>query len=493
MPDSLKEDIEARVGNYLKSREDGSMNKYDNFFGYGTALTLLFYGPSGTGKTMLAHGISNRFGREILSLNIKEVSDRRGSLEDLLEAVFHEASMQGAIVFLDECDDLFEDNSRISRALLIEIEKARCVVILATNKPVDLDPAMDRRIAMKVSFALPDSQLRLQMWRALIPNTVTLAPDIDLVQFAERYRFSGGLIKNSIFMALASSCSNSTAQPVITREELEKAANLQTASLSDLNRICTVQQPTKRIDDLPLGLKQRSELNNLAKAWGWLSEQGLGFNLLFNCNDIETGAHAVSGLAAACGMTIRVFDFAKVSSYAEDAKVVDPVSQRRVSPMVAAFSAAASDRSLTLFIDYAGEVGRLFDSDYEKVANSMYPEMLSQLRKHNGLFCLVTKGLKNYACPIEFNQLVTLSYPPNELQLKCWEECLVSELLDDDLESLVLNYPMHAEEIRFIARQATVKSIMINGNTRPDLHCVAEIAASFRKRPSMPVLFGGGA
>lgn len=101
---------------------------------------------------MLAQGIANRFGKEVISLNITEVSERRGSPEDLLEAIFYEASMHGAIVLLDECDDLFENNSRISRALLIEIEKAHCVVILATNKPVDLDPAMDRRIAMKVPF-----------------------------------------------------------------------------------------------------------------------------------------------------------------------------------------------------------------------------------------------------------------------------------------------------------------------------------------------------
>lgn len=491
LPGSLKNDIETRVGNYLQSREDGSMDKFDDFFGYGTALTLLFHGPSGTGKTMLAQGIANRFDREIISLNISEVSEQRGSLEDLLEAVFHEASMHGAIVFLDECDDLFEDNSRISRALLIEVEKARCVVILATNKPVNLDPAMDRRIAMKVQFTLPDAELRLQMWEALIPDTVTVAPDIDLAHFAERFRFSGGLIKNSIFMALASSCRNNHTQLLLTSEELEKAANLQTASLNDLNRICTVQKPTKRIEELPLGLKQRNELNNLAKAWGWLNVQGLCFNLLFNCIDIETGVHAVEGLAAACGMTLRIFNFAQVSSYAEDAKVIDPVTQRRVSPMIAAFSAAASEQSLTLFIDFEGEIGSIFDSQYEKIANSMYPEMLSQLRRNKGLFCLVTKGLKTTACPIEFNQLVTLTYPAEELQRICWMESLDAETLGGELESLVSDYPMHASEIKFVARQAMIKSIIKSGSAAPDIHCVREIAATFRKKSSTRVLFGG--
>ena len=493
LPDSLKEDIETRVGSYLQNRDDGSMDEIDAFFGYGTALTLLFHGPSGTGKTMLAHGIANCFDREIISLNITEVTERRGSLEDMLEAVFHEASMQGAIVFLDECDDLFENNSRISRALLIEIEKARCIIILATNKPVDLDPAMDRRIAMKVSFELPDAQLRLQMWQALIPKKTKLAPDIDLSQFAERYRFSGGLIKNCVFMALASSRQNNNAQAVITREELEKAANLQTVSMSDLNRICKTRKPANRIEDLPLSLKQRTELSNLATAWGWLSGQELGFNLLFNCSDIETGALAVSGLAAACGMTLRIFDFAQVSEVHDDSKVIDSITQRRVFPMVAAFSAAASDKALTLFIDFSGEVGKIADSDDGKSMVSMYYEMLAQLRTQTGFFCLVTKDLKSNICPSEFHQIVSLSYPPEELQMSCWEKHLGKGTVSDDaLVDMVERYPMHAEEITFIARQATVRSIMRNGSTTPDMKCVMEVVSGYRRKVAAPILFGGG-
>jgi DNA polymerase III delta prime subunit len=493
LPDSLKEEIETRVGGYLQNRDDGSMDEIDDFFGYGTALTLLFHGPSGTGKTMLAQGIANSFNREIISLNITEVAERRGSLEDMLGAVFHEASMHGSIVFLDECDDLFENNSHISRALLIEIEKARCIIILATNKPVDLDPAMDRRIAMKVPFELPDAPLRLQMWQALIPKTVKLASDIDLAQFAERYRFSGGLIKNSVFMALASSRKNGSPQAVVTREELEKAANLQTVSMSDLNRICTVRKPTNRIDDLPLSLKQRNELNNLATAWGWLSGQELGFNLMFNCNDIETGVLAVSGLAAACGMTMRIFDFAQISEVHDDSKVIDPVTQRRVLPMVAAFSAAASDKALTLFIDYTGEVGKIVDSDCEDSIVSMYYEMLAQLRTHTGFFCLVTKDLKSGNCPTEFHQLINLSYPPEELQMSCWEKHLGKvNISDDTLVDMVERYPMHVEEIKFIARQATVRSIMRNGSTTPDMKCVLEVVSGYRRKVSAPILFGGG-
>ena len=492
LPDVLKEEIEGRVGSYLQSREDGSMNELDKFFGYGTAFALLFHGPSGTGKTMLAQGIANRFDKEIISLNFADTSERHISINDLLEAIFHEASSHGSIVFLDECDDLFENNSRTSRALLIEIEKARCIVILATNKPVDLDPAMDRRIAMKVAFALPEKELRLKIWKSLIPETVTLAPDIDLEKFADRYHFSGGLIKNSVFMALAYSRTNILAQPSITLDQLEKAADLQTASLSDLNRICTYSKPVTLIDELPLGLKQRDELNNIAKAWNWLSNQGLGLNLLFNCNDIDTGVLAISGIAAASGMMLRVFDYAQLSSYSSDDKIIDPVTQRKVLPIVAAFSAVASDRSLTLFVDYSGDITKRIDADDDKLADYTFLDMLAQLRQQTGLFCLITKDLKSSNYPVEFHQVVNLSYPPDDLQISCWEEQLGKDIIfKEALTRIVGQYPMHVKEIKFIARQATVKAIMKNGRPEPDMQCILEAVSGYRKKVSTPILFGG--
>ena len=137
--------------------------------GYGTALVLMFHGPSGTGKTMLAKAPAARCGRELISLCASDLSEIPMCDDEVMAELFREASLQNSIVLLDECDDLFLNNSPASRALLIEIEKARCVVILATNKPVDLDPAMERRITRKISFPLPGAQLRQEMWQA--PNS----------------------------------------------------------------------------------------------------------------------------------------------------------------------------------------------------------------------------------------------------------------------------------------------------------------------------------
>lgn len=60
---------------------------------------------------------------------------------------------------------------------------------------------------------------------------------------------------------------------------------------------------------------------------------------------------------------------------------------------------------------------RLVSSKDEKSSNVMYMEMFQQLRKNKGLFCLVTKEVKTGDIPVEFHQMITLAYPPEELQM----------------------------------------------------------------------------
>lgn len=492
LPNELKEGVVKHAERYLTSRRSGDFEELDDFYGYGTGLAYLFHGPSGTGKTMLAKGLANHLSCPLISFNIKDINSLQMSYIDILEMLFREATLLGGIVFLDECDDIFrnDEDSQLSRSLLLEIEKSRCITILATNKPVELDPAMDRRLSMKVLFTVPDAGLRLKMWKVLIPPTATLGTDVDLALLAERFHFTGGLIKNSILMAITAVDIPDGSRPVLTQEALVYAAELQTATMSDLNRICEVHKPIERLDTLPLGCHQRDQLLRFAKASEWLLPQEMGFNLLFNCNDISTGVRTVFGLAAELGMTVRAFDFSKVASVSEHNMVIDSITQRRVYPMIAAFSSATSDQSLMLFVDDAAEFGKFLATGTENTTQFIYPEFLSQLRIYKGLFCFVTKGIKEECCPAEFHQIITLSYPPEELQMKQWETALGTGVLnDDELVSLAEQHPMHTAEIDFIARQAKVSAI-VNGRSALGIEDVNIVLARHRGKSQAQVLFG---
>ena len=492
LPEGLKDEVVACVGNFLADRAAGRLDELDAFFGYGTGLALLFHGPSGTGKTMLARALASRFDRQIITFAMENMGQYH-SPEEILTMVFGEAEMQGSIVLLDECDDLFQNNSRLSQALLTTLEKARCVVILATNKPVDLDPAMERRVAMKVSFPIPDAELRLQMWRSLLPNRLELDPDVDLAALADRYQFSGGLIKNCILLAATLASRNGGRGLRITRALIERAADLQTPAPPEGGSLCQQYSPEVAVGELQLRTRDKEELQGAARAWRQLKGEGLGLNVLVSASDVGTGVRAAEALARECGLEVRQFDYALVQSSFESSGVADPVTQRKVALIDYAFSETLGASAMTLFIDHARELDRMLTKESGKEENSIYlSELEAKLRAHTGLFCMVTTPLKPHPLPVEFHLHFALEHPPENVQIRRWEECLKNDgIREDELVELVERCPMHVGEIDFMARQASVLAVIRGGSGRPGLDEVREVIGRSRRAARSPVLFGG--
>ncbi|HPC08055.1 MAG TPA: ATP-binding protein, partial [Smithella sp.] len=299
MPEETKKEIVSRVGKYLACRNNKEVTMLDAFYGYGTGLTLLFHGPSGTGKTMMAQALACHFNRPLYSLKMSDFRNERFTIaDDAIKELFLEASLNSGIVYFDEADDFFVKDSLFSRSLLIEIEKARCVVILSTNKPSDLDPALDRRLSLKVCFSIPDAELRCKMWQALMPGFVTLSDDIDFRELAERYNFTGGLIKNSIFMALISSMTNNKkGKSLITMDMIEQACRLQLQQMYDMKDLYQIYTPQCRCSDVQKYIGQKIKISNVAKVYKSLKEKKMGLNILVTSSDIQTGIDVVEALA----------------------------------------------------------------------------------------------------------------------------------------------------------------------------------------------------
>lgn len=495
LPDKLKSDVTTCVERYLEGRQNGTLAELDQFFGYGTGLALLFHGPSGTGKTMLAKGLANHLDCPLLSLNLDDIKEIKMSDEDILNFLFREAAILGAIVFLDECDDLFsgDKNTSLSRSLLLEMEKSRCITILATNRPVELDPAMERRLAMKAHFTLPDAALRLQIWKALMPGSVRFADDVNLAELADRYQFSGGLIRNSIFLAITAATRDDDNKPLLTAALLHSAAEKQAATLADESGLCRMYSPSMTIDSLPLRSRQRAELKSLGNVWKSLDSRQLGLSLLLSSSDVAAGVQAVEALANSCGLKVRLFDYRRVISLMDCDKIVDPVTQRRVLPMDYAFSPAACDASLIVFVDYDGFIQQSMDGKKEVSPKQIMRDLVARLRCHNGLFCMVTREIKRSQVPQEFNLHMELEHPSEERQIRQWEEVLGRGNVDDDeLVRLVETHPMHITQIDVIGRHAEILAT-IKGNItgKPYLADIHEVINRYRQVQSTPLLFGG--
>jgi hypothetical protein len=170
----------------------------------------LFYGPSGTGKTMTACLLGKATGREVYKVDLAlMISKYIGETEKNLAKVFDQAQHKGWILFFDEADALFGKRSETKDAhdryanqevsfLLQRIEGFDGIAILASNRRENLDEAFTRRFESVIYFPLPRPEERLRLWQQGFSPKVELAGDLDLKKIAEDHTLSGGAIMNVI-------------------------------------------------------------------------------------------------------------------------------------------------------------------------------------------------------------------------------------------------------------------------------------------------------
>jgi transitional endoplasmic reticulum ATPase len=125
---------------------------------------ILFYGPSGTGKTVAAQALALESGWAFLSVGGPDLIAERQRVNKL----YREASdLRPALVFIDEADDVLRERRMsgtpdvVNRLLaLMDGTSARVadvIFVAATNHPEQIDPALLRagRFTEKVAFYPP--------------------------------------------------------------------------------------------------------------------------------------------------------------------------------------------------------------------------------------------------------------------------------------------------------------------------------------------------
>lgn len=187
---------------------------------YGRGITVLFSGPSGTGKTMAASAMANELNLQVYKIDLSSVISKYiGETEKNLSRIFHEAATSNAILFFDEADAIFGKRTEVKDShdryanievsyLLQKMEEYEGVTILASNFRQNIDEAFTRRINFIVEFPFPDKALRKSIWERVFPKEAPLADDFDAAFLAEKLEITGGNIKSiasaAAFVAIAS-------------------------------------------------------------------------------------------------------------------------------------------------------------------------------------------------------------------------------------------------------------------------------------------------
>lgn len=201
--------------------------KHTGLFEYAKATPakgVLLYGPSGTGKTLLAKAVATESGTNFISIKGPALLSKWvGESEKGVREVFHKARMSApCILFFDEIDALATTRGggssdshvgeRVVSQILTEmdgIEELRGVVVLAATNRLDMvDPALlsPGRFEVLIDLKMPDRDTRLAIFK-IHASGKPLAKDVNLETLADLTEgLSGGdiasICRRSIMLAI---------------------------------------------------------------------------------------------------------------------------------------------------------------------------------------------------------------------------------------------------------------------------------------------------
>jgi SpoVK/Ycf46/Vps4 family AAA+-type ATPase len=174
----------------------------------GAGISVLFTGPTGTGKTTAAEVLARDLSLRLFQIDLATVVSKYiGETEVNLSVIFREAELSQSLLFFDEADALYGKRTEVKDAhdryanievnyLLQRIEQYQGLVVLATNFQENIDDAFLRRLHCVVRFPFPDEQARLQIWKLQFPADAPLSPKVDFDFLANQFRLSGGNINH---------------------------------------------------------------------------------------------------------------------------------------------------------------------------------------------------------------------------------------------------------------------------------------------------------
>jgi SpoVK/Ycf46/Vps4 family AAA+-type ATPase len=147
---------------------------------------VLFFGPPGVGKTMLAKCIAKQSGSIFINVPFTLFQQKYfGESSKYIQAIFSLArKLAPAIIFIDELDGAFRSRSYHTSDMSMSVisdfnthwdgilsnERDQVIVLGATNRREILDSSILRRLPCQFEFRLPDCSDRISLFTKLLEH-----------------------------------------------------------------------------------------------------------------------------------------------------------------------------------------------------------------------------------------------------------------------------------------------------------------------------------
>ncbi|KAF8852686.1 AAA-domain-containing protein [Acephala macrosclerotiorum] len=254
-------------------------------FRYGVLATdkipgLLLYGPPGTGKTLLAKAVAKESGATVLEVTAADLNDMYvGNGEKNVRAVFSLAKkLSPCVVFIDEADAIFaarhEGMNRSAHREMINqflrewdglTTDISAFIMVATNRPFDLDEAVLRRLPRRILVDLPVEKDRETILKIHLADEI-LDESVSIEKLAKDTSFYSGSDLKNLAVAAALACireENSLAaqhtgeepftypeKRTLTSKHFEKAMEEISASISeDMSTLTAIRKFDEKYGD----------------------------------------------------------------------------------------------------------------------------------------------------------------------------------------------------------------------------------------------------
>jgi len=227
------------VKNYIRRNVIKPYLYPEHYKGIKTSRGAELYGPSGAGKTMLAKATAKEIDADFYAIDGSDIMSKWvGDAEKNVVELFKTARQsEQSVIFFDEFDAIASSRTKdsvVRKAVIaaflnqtdgFDESDNKVLVLAATNRPWDIDPAIESRLR-PVYVPLPDAEAR----RYIMKNAYKDFPiDFDMDELASRLvDWSGRSIDDFCHesMSLAADRATELKQPaesrIVMQEDIDK-------------------------------------------------------------------------------------------------------------------------------------------------------------------------------------------------------------------------------------------------------------------------------
>ncbi|KAJ6241738.1 atpase [Anaeramoeba flamelloides] len=478
LPEEQKKLIIETVSNYENFRKARKKLGLDEIISYGSGIVILFYGPSGTGKTMMANALGNLLKKKIMLVNFPSLGQNEAG--ENMKYIFREAKINQAILFFDECESIFESRSHGGyqvNILLTEIEKFDGIIILATNRAFDLDEGMHRRITIASEFAKPDLLLREKIWNTHIPKSLKCAEDVKLKELAMKFELTGGFIKNAVLSALSVAVSrDGTDNVTLNHKDLLEGAKLQLRGRLRMTDFSRRVVPQRGMEALILPKETENILNEIVNSekarqilYNWGFDKKIGFERGTTCLFIGMPGTGKTLAAEAVG-----FEVGKPLKVINAAELLSKWVGDTPKNIDALFQEATTNDSILVFDEAEGLFGKRHQeqsNSTDRYANIDVGLLLYHMEKFSGI-CILCTNIPEAIDKAFFRRMkfiVEFKLPNKDLRKKLWPKLIPKSApkeKDIDFDSLAGKFEFPGGNIKNVVFRAASRAALRENEDR---------------------------